>query len=216
VTVRFGVFTFHAERRQLFRERAEVHLTPKAFDLLAVLIERAPAVVAKSDIHRQLWPQTFVSDATLVGLVKELRRALADAGRGSLIRTAHGVGYAFAGPVAADERPAAATHWVIAGTLRFALQDGVNVIGRDPDAAVCVDAPGVSRRHAQIVLENRTASLEDLGSKNGTLVGDRPARGRMELRHGDRIQVAGVQLIFNTSATEVSTATELVPPHAKK
>ena len=63
---------------------------------------------------------------------------------------------------------------MIAGTLRFALQDGVNVIGRDPDAAVWVDAPGVSRRHAQIVLENRTASLEDLGSKNGT-VGDRPA-----------------------------------------
>ena len=54
VTVRFGVFTFHGERRQLFREGAEVHLTPKAFDLLAVLIERAPAVVAKSDIHRQL------------------------------------------------------------------------------------------------------------------------------------------------------------------
>jgi DNA-binding winged helix-turn-helix (wHTH) protein len=217
VIVSFGGFTFHGDRRQLFREGTEVHLTPKAFDLLALLIERAPSVVAKTDIHRHLWPETFVSDATLVGLVKELRRALADGdGRGSLIRTAHAVGYAFAGPIAADEPPGAATHWVIAGTLRFALRDGVNVIGRDPDAAVWVDAPGVSRRHAQIVLEKGTASLEDLGSKNGTLVGDRPARGRIELRHGDRIQVASAQLIFNASTTEVSTATELVPQRRPK
>jgi DNA-binding winged helix-turn-helix (wHTH) protein len=216
VTLRFGAFTFHADRRQLFREGTEIHLTPKAFDLLALLIERAPAVVPKGDIHRHLWPETFVSDATLVGLVKELRRALADGDSGSLIRTAHGVGYAFTGAISDGERPPATTHWVIAGSLRFALRDGINVIGRDPDAAVWVDAPGVSRRHAQIVLENGTASLEDLGSKNGTLVGDRPAHGRIELRHGDRIQVASVQLIFNTATTEVSTATELVPQRHPK
>jgi len=37
---RFGAFTFHVDRRQLLRDGANVHLTPKAFDLLALLIER--------------------------------------------------------------------------------------------------------------------------------------------------------------------------------
>jgi DNA-binding response OmpR family regulator len=59
----FGGFAFHAERRQLLGAGEEVHLTPKAFDLLGLLIERAPAVVKKPDIHKALWPDTFVSDA---------------------------------------------------------------------------------------------------------------------------------------------------------
>ena len=140
MTVRFGVFTFHGERRQLFRQGAEVHLTPKAFDLLALLIERAPAVVAKSDIHRQLWPETFVSDATLVGSGEGAtpsaggrRPRLADQnGARSRLRVC--------GP--GRRRRAAGGRDALGdpGTLRFALQDGVNVIGRDPDAAVWVDA----------------------------------------------------------------------------
>ena len=85
MSLQFGAFVFHADRRQLLRDGAEVHLTPKAFDLLALLIARAPAVVPKAEIHEQLWPGTFVSDATLAGLVKEVRRALGDdrAGRSS-------------------------------------------------------------------------------------------------------------------------------------
>jgi len=213
VTVRFSGFTFHTDRRQLLRDGAEVHLTPKAFDLLALLIERAPAVVSKADIHGHLWPATFVSDATLVGLVKELRRALGD-GQGALVRTAHRVGYAFTEPADVPAQPAAP--WIIARTRRFPLREGVNVIGRDPDAAVWLDVPGVSRRHAQILVENGAASLEDLGSKNGTLVGDRPARGRVELRHGDRIQVAAEQLVFNVPTAGVSTATQPVPGHTEE
>ena len=47
VSVRFGDFVFHGDRRQLVRSGADVHLTPKAFNLLALLIERAPAVVSQ-------------------------------------------------------------------------------------------------------------------------------------------------------------------------
>ena len=93
---RFGAFTLHADRRQLLRDGREVHLTPKAFDLLTLLVAHAPAVVPKREIHARLWPDTFVSDATLVGLVKEVRRALNDEQQGTVIRTAHRVGYAFA------------------------------------------------------------------------------------------------------------------------
>jgi TolB-like protein/DNA-binding winged helix-turn-helix (wHTH) protein len=97
--VRFRGCTFDAGQRQLIDDSGKVlHLTPKAFDLLAVLIESAPRVVEKADLHRRLWPDTFVSDATLSGLVKELRRVLGDRDRtAALVRTSHGVGYAFCG-----------------------------------------------------------------------------------------------------------------------
>ena len=62
--VRFGPFTLDSDRRQLTHsERGELHLTPKAFDLLALLVAEAPRVVRKGELHERLWPGTFVSDA---------------------------------------------------------------------------------------------------------------------------------------------------------
>jgi pSer/pThr/pTyr-binding forkhead associated (FHA) protein len=50
------------------------------------------------------------------------------------------------------------------------LHEGENVIGRDPEAAVFIDSVKVSRRHARIMVAGDTATLEDLGSKNGTFL----------------------------------------------
>ncbi|HEX2457858.1 MAG TPA: winged helix-turn-helix domain-containing protein, partial [Vicinamibacterales bacterium] len=164
MSVRFGTFEFLADRRQLLHDGAEVHLTPKAFDLLGLLIARAPAVVKREEIHAHLWPGTFVSDATLAGLVKEVRRALGDDRAGAIIRTAHRVGFAFTGSTDASAPPQAvpvATHWLVVGPRRIPLKNGANVIGRDPDATVWLDVPGVSRRHAQVIVENGAAVLED-------------------------------------------------------
>jgi DNA-binding winged helix-turn-helix (wHTH) protein len=217
VNVRFGVFAFDVARRQLLRNGEEVHLTPKAFDLLALLIQRAPAVAPKAEIHTHLWPGTFVADATLAGLVKEVRRALGDDRAGAIIRTAHRVGFAFSASTDASvpEQASAVTHWLIARSRNFPLHDGANVIGRDPGAAVWLDVPGVSRRHAQVIVEGDTAVLEDLGSKNGTLVADRPVRGRITLRNADRIQIATELLVFQSSTSGISTATQPASPAAK-
>lgn len=54
VRARFESFTFDTDTRRLERAGAEVHLTPKAFDLLALLIQEAPRVLAKSDLHHRL------------------------------------------------------------------------------------------------------------------------------------------------------------------
>lgn len=98
MTVTFGPFEVDSDRRLLLKNGGEVHLTPKAFDLFAVLLAEAPRVVRKEELHRRVWPDTFVSDATLVGLIKELRRAVDDRdSERPIIRTTHGVGYAFAG-----------------------------------------------------------------------------------------------------------------------
>ena len=153
MTVRFGSFELDSARRQLFRDRREIRLTPKAFDLLSLLINAAPRVVAKSDLHDHLWPSGAVSDATLVGLVKEIRRALDDHERDApLIRTAHRVGYAFAAPIARAARASKVSRWLIAGDRRIGLVDGENLIGRGPEAAVMLDYATVSRRHASVIV----------------------------------------------------------------
>jgi DNA-binding winged helix-turn-helix (wHTH) protein len=208
--IRFGPFVLHRDRRRLIRDGTEIHLTPKAFELLVLLVARAPAVVSKAEIHAHLWPATFVADTTLVGVMKELRRALGGADDAPLIRTVHRVGYAFDEAVVADmpDQAAAATHWLVVGDRRIALRKGVNLIGRDPAASVWLDVPGVSRRHAHIVLEDGLAVLEDLGSKNGTLLGGRRVEGRVTLRDSDRIEIATEVLVVHESGSGMSTITQ--------
>jgi len=209
VSARFGPFEVDSVRRLLLKDGGEVHLTPKAFDLLALLVNEAPRVVRKNELHERLWPGTFVSDATLVGLIKEVRRALDDRDpKTPLVRTAHGVGYAFASDVQRGVMPASViSRWLVVGARRLTLNDGDNVIGRDPTCTVLLDTAGISRRHARILGTPDGARLEDLNSKNGTTVNDRPVESGVALQDGDRIQVGPIVVIYHQSASGVSTET---------
>jgi DNA-binding winged helix-turn-helix (wHTH) protein len=209
VIARFGVFAFDSDQRTLTGDAGEIHLTPKAFDLLALLLAEAPRVVRKRELHERLWPGTFVSDATLVGLVKELRRAFGDHGAETpIIRTAHGVGYAFSASwERAGARSPRISRWIVSGGRRIVLHDGENFIGRDPASEIWLDVPGVSRRHARMVVGLDGVVLEDLGSKNGTSVGGKSIDERVALHDGDRIQVGPILIIYHASATGISTET---------
>jgi DNA-binding winged helix-turn-helix (wHTH) protein len=100
VKARFGPFTLDTEARQLVRDGVELHLSPKAFDLLCGLVEQRPKVLDKSELQARLWPDTYVVEGNLNVLIGEIRRALGDAPRDPrFIRTVHGVGYAFCGHV---------------------------------------------------------------------------------------------------------------------
>ena len=207
----FGPFALDTARRQVTRDGHDVHLTPKAYELLALLVAEAPRVVPKSELHERLWPGTFVSDATLVGLVKELRRALQDRNpRARIIRTAHGVGYAIDRSVErVPTRSTGVWHWIVAGGRRILLRDGANVVGRGPDSHVWLDFAGVSRRHASVIVAGANVWLEDLGSKNGTKVGGHPVSGRAELRDGDSVQIASILVVYRRSTSGLSTQTEI-------
>lgn len=210
LVIHFGAFTLDGDRRQLFRDGAGVHLTPKAFDLLVLLATNAPRVVNKRELHDQLWPGTFVSDATLTSVVKELRRALEDRSPAApIIRTAHGVGYAFCPTAEAGEAigTAAAHHWLVLRGRRIALRDGEYFVGRDAGSQICLDDVSVSRRHARLVIDGPTVRLEDLGSKNGTTVGDEPVRSQVVLRADDRLSFGSVAAVYRSSASGLSTET---------
>ena len=208
--VRFHGFALDSGRRLLSRGARAVHLTRKAFDLLVLLIEQAPRVVTKDELHRLLWPGTFVSDVTLAGVVKEIRAAFRDHDcREPLIHTAHGVGYAFAGVVDRDATPGRADgrFYLVAGSRRLALDEGANDIGRHPSVAVWLDSPQASRRHARITIAGDTVTLEDLGSKNCTLLNDRRVTEPFRLSDGDTIQIGSTVFVFRVVEVTASTET---------
>ena len=129
-----------------------------------------------------------------------------------LIRTTHGVGYAFTGTIERGHLDAARrSHcWLVAGSRRLPLAEGANEIGRDPGAAVLLDSPQASRRHARILIADQTAVLEDLGSKNRTRINDVPVTEPTRLRDGDTIHIGSAIFVFRvvdvTSTTETAAA----------
>jgi len=207
----FAGFAFDSDTREVFRNDTAVPVSPKAFELLELLIRNRPRAVSKSEIHEQLWPKTFVSDASLSNLVAELRAAFGDdARRPAILRTVQRFGYAFIAEAHAPRResrrePAFRLVWE---TREIGVPAGETLFGRDDDAAIWIDDAGVSRRHARIVVDGGRATLEDLGSKNGTFVnGTRVARP-VRLADGDRIQVGRATLVFRELSQVRSTQTQ--------
>ena len=208
--VRFRSCVLDLHSHRLYRDGELVHLTPKAFELLATLVAHAPRALTKAELLKTLWPDSFVSDDALARLISDLRGAIGDSAKEpKLIRTIHGFGYAFDGEVngAAGGLAVASPFFVTWATHEFRLTARENVIGRDPDVAVPINAPVVSRRHAQIVIENGAAYLEDLGSKNGTFVGDERVTARRRLDDGDVIKIGDHELTFWRAVQEFPTLT---------
>lgn len=213
--VRFGEFVLDPDSRQLFRGGAEVHLQPKAFDLLDLLVRSRPKALSKQHIRGQVWPETAVGDASVTVAVAELRSALGDdAKEPRYVRTVYGFGYAFAGEAQAEKAGGAPSTGVAPRVLWekrvIPLVEGENVLGRDEDVTVRIDAPGVSRRHACIRVDGSDATIEDLGSKNGTYVGDgtSPITGPTALPDDSRLRLGRVLLVFRSSPEAGSTMTE--------
>jgi DNA-binding winged helix-turn-helix (wHTH) protein len=212
--LRFGEFTLDTDSRQLWQGDAERHLSPKGFELLRLIVENRPRVLSKAELHQRLWPSTFVSEATLSSVVAEVREALQEklsVGR-RFIRTAHRVGYAFDGdamevppPSTADLR---ARCWILWDAGEVALADGEHLLGRDGDVAVCLESPTVSRHHARVRVDGDSATIEDLGSKNGTRVGGQPVTAPLPLSDGDRIQLGSVLVTFRRMRAGATTETQ--------
>jgi DNA-binding winged helix-turn-helix (wHTH) protein len=216
--LRFGAFTFDSGSRQLVRGNADVHLSPKAFELLKTLIENRPQALSKAELQSHLWPDTFVSEANLPLLLGEVRKALEDdAKHPRFIRTLQRFGYAFCGSVTEISGPERSrphqrvSCWLVWKQQRLDLVEGENSIGRDPQATVHVDAASVSRRHARITLSETQATLEDLGSKNGTFVGGTRVTAPASLRDGDPIRFGSVLARFRIWSADVPTKTAPTP-----
>jgi DNA-binding winged helix-turn-helix (wHTH) protein len=220
VKIRFGEFAVDSEARVLTRAGADIHLSPKAFDLLCALLARRPNVVSKADLFAHIWPETFVVEANLNVLVGEIRKAIGDDPRSArFIKTAHGVGYSFCGAASdigasASAVPATDVRWWLSWNQHtFPLSMGDNIIGRDPRCDVWLDHDGVSRRHARIRIEkpSEPAVLADLDSTNGTFIGRQRIAAPTPLADRDVIKLGDVSLQYR-EWSDIAQRTKRIRP----
>ena len=92
----FGDFVLIPKERLLLAAGKPVHLTAKAFDLLAILVRRCGHLVSKDELLREVWPDTFVEEVNLTVNISALRKALSQGYNGKgMIQTVPTRGYRF-------------------------------------------------------------------------------------------------------------------------
>jgi hypothetical protein len=211
--VSFGEFVLDADAREVRRRDEPVLLSPKAYQLLEVLVQHSPKALSKSVLQEQLWPDTFVVEKNLVNLIAEIRDALGErATHPRFVRTVHRFGYAFRyvdadPPATRTIRGKDARFRLVWAGGRIVLSDGEYVLGRDPGLELFLDSSDVSRRHARIRIAGDDATIEDLGSRNGTFVADHRVDGSVRLVDGNSIRIGSVRLTFTAVRSRGSTQT---------
>ena len=217
----FGRFTVDADRRLLLRGASRSTSAAKPSTFFSFWSNAGPKVVPKTLLMERVWPKTFVADNSLATLINDLRAALEDDARDpQVIRTAHGVGYAFVAnameqeeerPLSGNDRPL--SDWLLVwGQTSLPLFDGENIIGRPAQGVIGITAPTVSRQHARISVSGERATLEDLGSKNGSWIGSTRVTGPHPVKHGDQIRFGLVLVTLVRLVSITSTKTGQIDP----
>jgi len=199
--LRFSDCSFDTESRGLLRAGRPVRLSDNAAAILSALLQNSPRPVSNIDLAGCILPRDTSAPDRIPGLLLELRGAIEEKGEPEVFRkTSAPDGYAVVSQPAEERRP------IVPGVgYRFRLywddreiplEEGENVIGRDLNVQIRVDEGDVSRRHARVLVDRESATLEDLKSSNGTFCNDRRVSGAVVLTDGDRITVGPVHLIF--------------------
>lgn len=92
---RFGSLSLDPAARQLQHRGHSIHLTPKEFDLLALLVANAGRVVTKEEIHHAVWHDAAVEEGNLTQTICLLRKVMHEAGLDDAIDTVPRHGYLF-------------------------------------------------------------------------------------------------------------------------
>ena len=206
---RFGPFLYDPVSHGLLRDGEEVSLTHKGRELLQLFLHNPGRLLTREQIVSKIWPDVAVTDDALRFQVAELRKAFGDGGE-SFISTIRREGYRWEAQVrVAADRPVRVAeaagvkrieprYRLVLDTREIQLLEGENVVGRDPDAALWIDHPSVSRRHARIVVAGGKAMLEDLESKNGTHLNGKKIERRSALSDGDEVRIGPEVMVFRT------------------
>lgn len=214
--LRFAAFEFDAATRELRRDGRPVHLSPKAFDLLQVLLEQRPRLVSKDDLQDRLWPDSVVLEANLVNAVAEIRRALGDNPKApAFVATVSRRGYRFAADAEPLDRteppsPAASRWWLVWRDLTLPLAQGTNIVGRHPQSDVWLNAASVSRVHAEIAIAGESAAVEDRQSTNGTFVNGQRISSRHPLVDGMAVTFGSEPTVYRCWSDTAAPPTERV------
>jgi DNA-binding winged helix-turn-helix (wHTH) protein len=101
----FGPYVLEPDHLQLWRDKEQVRLTPKAWQVLSYLVAHPNHLVTREDLFRAVWRETVVGEATLTTCLQELRKALGDNAKAPrYIETVHRRGYRFIGKVVSSQQ----------------------------------------------------------------------------------------------------------------
>jgi len=199
---------------RIVRQQIVVSLRPRVMEVLVALSNRAGEVVSKRELVDVVWSSGFVSDNTIIHCIKELRKELGDKAKTPrFVQTIPRRGYRLLGKV----RPANTTDeitWIdearfllAAERLSIFLVDGENIIGRGGEAQIVIHSSWISRHHARIVVGEHGVTVEDLGSKNGTIVCDQMIDQPTRLCDGDSLRIGDLRFEFRSWDQEGHDAT---------
>src|SRR5262245_35424392 len=116
----FGECVLDTQLHVLWRVGQSVKLRPKAFEVLVYLLEHRDRIVTKRELGESVWPNQFISEATLGSTVRAVRQAIGDTREAhQLIRTVHGYGYRCLAPVTVHLEPHAVSVPAVEGSGGF-------------------------------------------------------------------------------------------------
>jgi DNA-binding winged helix-turn-helix (wHTH) protein len=225
---RFGGFELDPAAYTLRRTGQRIRLEKIPMEVLVLLVRRPGLLVTRAEIQAALWgTDVFVEhDSGINTAVRKIRRALGDdAEHPRFLETVVGKGYRFIAslePEGADRslegsdvdpraessgrlRRHRPNYLLTRGNREIALEKGENLLGRDPEAQVCLDHPSVSRHHARISIDSTSAVLEDLKSRNGTFLDGRRIETPAEIHHGAIIGLGPIALTLVVVQAGAST-----------
>ena len=176
---------------RLVRGESRVQIRPRPMDVLCFRAQQQGEVVSKAEILAAVGPERYMAESVLGRSITELRAILGDdAAEPRYVETIAKRRYRPFAPVQRADLPAPRrgqepraapkalsspeehTCSLCWGERKIPRAEGEDVIGRADEAAVRLESPQLSRRHARIVVSGDRAVLEDFGSKNGTCVRD--------------------------------------------
>jgi hypothetical protein len=200
-----------------------VHLSPKAFDILEILVARRPNVVSKELLLQEVWSGKVVEEANLAIAVGEIRKALGDDPKAPMIIvTVSRRGYRFAAD-AQDLQAHAATGqdsyvrcWLTWKDKTLPLREGENLVGRHPASAVWINGAGVSRTHARILARPAEVIVEDRESRNGTFVNGKRITAPHVLVDGNTVTFGSETTMFRQWSDAAAVGTEPVRARKKR
>jgi class 3 adenylate cyclase/DNA-binding winged helix-turn-helix (wHTH) protein len=156
----FGDFELDEARYELRRTGVPVKLEPKAFRVLAYLIQHRDRVVTRDELREQFWPGEFVTDSALAHCVVKARQAADDGGvTQRVIRTVHGHGYRFIAAVAPGQPHVASA--VVPPVPQPLISEQASPILDVPEPSAHIPEPG----HSLPEGERKQATVLSVGIK---------------------------------------------------
>jgi len=208
----FGPYRLDASARVLLREGAVVPLTPKALEILAVLVKHRGELVTKEELLKAVWPDTFVEEGSLTQNISILRKALGpDAEGHPYIETMAKRGYRFAAQVRVAEsdpgKPAAAT--APTRRRRLGVVAALVVLAAAGGAAFYV---WLGARTSRV----RSLAVLPLENHSGDPTQEYFVDGLTEALIGDLAKIRALRVVSRTSAMHYKKTTKLAPEIARE